>query len=85
MRVEVSDQEWLVAVHEACFAKLLAGHPAPLPADRPAAVPFDAVCSACGGRIPIIGRHPYALSRGTGEQLQTWFVHEACLPESVLL
>jgi hypothetical protein len=78
-----AERTWTMHVHESCVRALLAAGVSPLAADRPSGIPGDAACGSCGGRLPIVGRYPYALTIEAGGLSRTWFVHAGCLPQSM--
>lgn len=82
--VHVYDPErgWPMQVHGSCLTALLAADIPPLPANR-SGIPSDAACGICAGRLPIIGRHPFALTIDEADPGRKWFVHADCFPDSM--
>ena len=82
-QVDDSDRRWSVHAHRSCLAGLLVADVPPVLPDRSARVPSDAACGVCGERLPIVGRHPYAVTLIEAGLDHTWFVHAQCVPDSM--
>lgn len=77
-----SERGWPMQMHGACLTALLVADVSPQPANR-SRIPGDAACGVCGRRLPIIGRHPFALIVEEPEPGRKWFVHAECFPDSL--
>jgi hypothetical protein len=82
--VHVYDPErgWPMRVHGSCLTGLLIADVPPLPANR-TRIPGDAACGVCGGRLPVVGRHPFALTVDEAGPGRKWFVHADWFPDSM--
>ncbi len=81
--VDDAERRWLLHLHPSCLVTLLRADLPPLAPDRAQRIPGDAACGVCGKRLPIVGRHPYAVSLAQAGAESTWFVHAECLPDAI--
>lgn len=80
VEVHGSEQPVEVSVHGPCLAALLRAGMPPVPSDL-GRIPAGAACGVCGTRLPIVGRHPYALTVRKPAPGRTWYVHAECFPD----
>jgi hypothetical protein len=67
--------------HEECFVEAKEPSVAPDLANERGWIPSRARCVFCGEKLPIIGRHPYALEVQTEESLMRYWAHAACVED----
>ncbi len=70
-------------LHASCLTSLLRANVQPSALGSSPGIPGDAACGVCGKRLPIVGRHPYALTLEQAGGDRTWFLHAQCLPDAM--
>jgi hypothetical protein len=80
LEVDGSERHAEVSVHGSCVTALLRAAIPPV-ASNLGRIPTEAACGVCGARLPIIGRHPYALTLREPAPGRTWYVHAECFPD----
>ena len=85
MRLEIWPQSDLPSVrimaHVECFAEASEPSIMPDPPDKRGRIPPSALCVFCGEKLPIIGRHPFALELHQGEVTSRYWAHAGCIED----
>ena len=71
--------------HVECFAEASEPSIMPDPQDERGRIPPRALCVFCGGKLPIIGRHPYALEFHQEEATGLYWAHAGCIEDKLVL
>ena len=80
--VQDAAREAVLPVHGRCLRELLAHAEAAQPAEA-TGIPAAAGCGICGRALPVVGRHPWALTLCEPAPGRTWFVHAECVPATL--
>ncbi len=73
----------VLAAHRACFDAQRNPSVEPDPPDT-RGVPSSARCVFCGQKLPIVGRHPYALSVAFAAQSERFWAHAQCVEQELV-
>lgn len=79
LEVDGPERRAAVSVHGPCVTALLRAGIPPVPSNL-GRIPAEAACGVCGTLLPIVGRHPYALTLREPAPGRTWYVHAECFP-----
>lgn len=66
-----------------CFQAARTAGVSPDPPGERGRIPPGAKCVFCGGKLPVVGRHPYALEMGEPKEPIRFWSHAGCLKATV--
>lgn len=72
-----------VVAHAECFRESRDPSVMPDPPDEHGRVPAKARCLFCGEKLPILGRHPFAMEVRESDSTGRYWVHADCMQENV--
>ena len=69
--------------HSTCFYSIRESSVEPDPVEDAGRIPASARCVFCGGKLPIVGRHPYALEIQDRNGSRRFWVHADCFESTI--
>jgi len=70
-------------VHVECFIASSEPSILPDPPNQQGRIPPGAMCVFCGEKLPIIGRHPFALELHQEEAAGRYWAHAGCIEDTL--